>query len=69
MAVHTLFLLHSHLLAVSNAVFSTANTCLGDGIGRRAGLKIRCRKAWRFESAPRHHSIWLSALEFSEMNS
>ena len=27
----------------------------GDGTGRRAGLKIRCRKAWGFESPPRHH--------------
>ena len=37
--------------------FSTANTCPGDGIGRRAGFKIRCRKAWRFKSAPGHHPI------------
>jgi hypothetical protein len=28
------------------------------GIGRRAGLRIQCRKACRFESCSRHHKIW-----------
>lgn len=29
----------------------------GGGIGRRAGLKIRFRKEWGFDSPPRHQGI------------
>ena len=29
----------------------------GGGIGRRAGLKIRFRKEWGFDSPPRHHRL------------
>ena len=56
------FLLHSHLLVHLLQSYLTAHTCLGDGIGRRAGLKIRCRKAWRFESAPRHQEFFKQRL-------
>ena len=28
----------------------------GGGIGRRAGFRYQCRKAWRFESSPGHQT-------------
>ena len=34
-----------------------AANCRDGGIGRRAGLRIQCRKACRFESCSRHHKI------------
>ena len=36
--------------------YTKPRTCPGGGIGRRARFRSVCRKAWRFESSPGHHS-------------